>query len=257
MTPHVAPYVTSPCLSIAEHVNASGKDLILALILAHEIGGRISASLAELKVLKEDPPYYEEPSRYTHAYSFLGGVAGACKLLGLSDENMTNAFGIAGASAPVPATMKVWKNLGPKVMVKYNAWSGWASQLSTVAVLLADKGFTGDPAILDGEWGFWKIVGSPFFKVDKLFMGLGEIWHIGEVWFKPYPTCALTHAGLEGINNILKEHDIKPNDIEEILVKGDPLLLTPNRTGVEVKSFADVQFANAPILLLELTTPES
>jgi 2-methylcitrate dehydratase PrpD len=163
---------------------------------------------------------------------------------------MSNAFGIAGASAPVPAGTKFWKTSGPKAMVKYNAWSGWAAQLATVAALLANKGFTGDTTILDGEWGFWKMIAAPSFKVDNLLAGLGEVWHVAETGFKLYPTCVLTHSGLEGINQILKEHEVNPDDIEEIVVKGDSLLLTPNRAGVDVQSFADVQFVNSYIFAI-------
>ena len=247
---HVGLYVTSPCLAIAEDVHASGKEFILALALAHEIGGRIGLSLTPDKILKKEPPYYEEWPRSSHAFTLFGGVAGAGKLLGLNAKKMSNAFGIAGASAPVPAGTKFWNTSGPKTMVKYNAWSGWASQLATVAALLANKGFTGDTTILDGEWGFWKMIGSPSFKVDSLLGGLGEVWHVAETGFKLYPTCVLTHSGLEGINQILKEHEIKPEDIEEIVVKGDSLLLTPNRAGVDVQSFADVQFVNAYIFAI-------
>ncbi|MFC1970427.1 MmgE/PrpD family protein [Chloroflexota bacterium] len=250
VAPHICPYVTSPCLAIAEHVHASGKELILSLALAHEIGGRFITSIAQKKISKEEPPYYEEWPRYTHAYTVFGGVAGACKLLRLDSKQISNALGIVGASAPVPAGAK-WERLaGPAIMVKYNAWSGWVCQLATVAVLLAKKGFTGDTTILDGEWGFWKIVGSPFFNVDNLLGDLGKIWHIGEVEFKLYPTCGLTHAGIEGINRILMEHEIRPEEIDAIRVKGDALLLSPNRAGMEIQSFADVQFSNAYIFAI-------
>jgi len=239
---HIGPYVTPPCLTIAERQHASGKDLILAVALANEIGGRAMTAFAQHKVPKEEPPYYEEWPRFSYATTIFGGVAGAGKLLGLDTEQLSNAFGIAGASTAVPATMK-WQYMGgPAIMSKYNAWTGWIAQLATVAAVLAEKGFTGDTTILDGEFGYWKIVGSPFFKVDNLLKGLSQAWHIGEVRFKLYPTCYIYHAAIEGISNLIKEHGIKPEDVEEIVVKGDPLMQTPNRMSLEVKSFADAQF---------------
>ena len=247
---HVGLYVTSPCLTIAEDVHASGKEFILALALGHEIGGRIALSLTPGKILKEEPPYYEEWPRSSHAYTFFGGVAGAGKLLGLNAKKMSNAFGIAGASAPVPSEAKNSNNSGPKIMLKYNSWSGWASQLATVASLLANKGFTGDTAILDGELGFWKMIAAPSFKVDTLLGGLGEVWHVADIGYKFYPTCVLNHLGLEGINNLIKKHAINPGDIEEIVVKADSMLITPDRAGVDVRSFADVQFVNSYIFAI-------
>lgn len=247
LTGHVSPYVISPCLAAAERARASGKELITALAVAHEIGGRFGASLAGLKVLKEEPPYYEESPRFTHAYTFFGGVAGTGRLLGLEVRQMAHAFGIAGASAPVPAGIK-WEHIvGPAIMVKYNAWTGWVSQLAIVAALLAEKGFTGDTTILDGDHGFWQIVGSPFFKVDVLLENLGDIWNVQNVDFKLYPTCRNNHAGIEGINKIMQEHGIEPEEIQEILIKADPLLLTPNRMTTELEGFSDMQFSNANI----------
>lgn len=247
LTGHVTPYVIPPCLAIAERVHASGKELIAALALAHEIGGRVVSSLAQVKILKEEPPYYEESPRFSYSPTVFGGVAGAGKLLGLNARKMANAFGIAGASTPIPAGVK-WEHIsGPAIMTKYNAWSGWVSQLATVAALLAKKGFTGDTTILDGERGFWQIVGSPFFNVDVLLGGLGEVWHVKEVDFKPYPVCRCNHAGIDGINRIVKEHGIKPEEIEEILIKGDPLLQTSNRMATKIEGFADMQFSNVNI----------
>lgn len=247
LTAHVCPYVIPSCLAIAERVHASGKELIAALAIGHEIGGRVVNSLAQYKVLKDVPPYYEETQRFTFANAIFGGVTGACKLLGLDVTKTQNAIGIAGASAPVPAGLKWEFTGGPAIMVKYNAWTGHVAQLATVAALLAEKGFTGDTTIMDGEWGFWKIVGSPFFKAENLLQGLGKVWHLQQVEFKPYPTCRLNHAGMEGINRIVKEHGIKPEEIEEIVVKGDPNLLTPNRMTTEIESFADMQFSNVNI----------
>ena len=246
-TGHVYPYVAPPCLAIAERVHASGKELILALALAQEIGGRVASSLIQHRVLKDEPPYYEEYPRFSFSTTLLGGVAGAGRLFEFDAYKMRNALGIAGASCPVPGGQK-WETItGPAIMVKYNAWAGWCSQLATVATLLAEKRFTGDTTILDGERGFWVLVGSPFFKPENLLGGLGKVWHILDSALKLYPTCQINQAGIQAIHKIIREHNIKPGEIEGILVKGDPLYLTPNRTGMKVTNFGDMQFLNAYI----------
>jgi 2-methylcitrate dehydratase PrpD len=247
LTGHVCPYVVPPCLAAAEHAHSSGKELIVALAIAHEIGGRVVSSMAQHKVLKDEPPYYEEAERFTFANTIFGGVAGASRLLGLNKIKTANALGIAGASTPVGAGIK-WNYIdGPVIMVKYNAWSGQVAQLATVSVLLADKGFTGDATILDGERGFWKIAGSPVFNKEVLLSGLGKEWHLHEIEFKPYPTCRFNHAGIEAISKIVRENGLKPSDIIQIVVKGDPYLQTPNRMITDVNSFTDMQFSNVYI----------
>lgn len=247
LTGHVGPYVSSPCLAMAERKQASGKDLILGLALAHEIGGRVTASLAQHYILKEEPPYYEESPRFSQTSTIFGGVAGVGKMLNLNVEQLSNAFGIAGASTAVPAQMKWQYYTGPAIMAKYNCWSGWLAQLATVAALAAERGFTGDTTILDGERGYWKIMGSPFFYPERLFKGLGKVWLVEEVHFKLYPVCGINSAAIEGINQIMLEHEIKPEDIEEIILKGTPLGLTSLRMGTEMTSFADMQFRNSYI----------
>lgn len=244
---HVTPYVTPPCLAVAEQVHASGKELITALALAHEIGGRFLSSLVGHMVPRDEPPYYEESPRFSHSFTIFGGAAGAGKLLDLDARELSNVFGIVGASVPVPAGTKWVHITEPVIMVKYNAWSGWVARLATTAALLAETGFTGDSTILDGEWGFWNIVGSPFFKVENLLGGLGEIWHIRDVQFKLYPCCYGNHPGIEAIDRIVRKHSIKPEEIEQILAKVDPFLMTPVRMRTEIATFADTQFLNTYI----------
>ena len=241
---HIAPYAIPPTLAAGERAHASGRDLIAALALAIEIGGRILDSLAWQTLPKEEPPYWEDAPRFTHSNSVFGGVAGAGKLLGLDSQKMANAFGITGASVPVGAGIK-WKYLsGPAIMTKYNAWSGWTAQLAMVAALAAERGFTGDTTILDGELGFWKICGSPFFKEEVLTGELGRVWHTENGEYKFYPVCHVQHALIDAINGIIQDNGIKPEDIEAISIKCDPFMMTPNKMGREIKSFADTQFSN-------------
>jgi 2-methylcitrate dehydratase PrpD len=247
---HITPYVTTTPLAIAERECASGKDLILSLALSHEIGGRVCSSLAQHKMIIDEPPYYQQSKRFSTSGTVFGAVAGGAKLAQFDVETLCNAFGIAGASTAVPGNIK-WHHIsGPSIMTKYNCWTGWLSQLATVAVLAAEKGFTGDTTIFDGEYGYWQIVGSPYFKVENLLGGLGEVWHLTEARFKMYPVCAPFHTAIEGVSNLVKEHRISPDDIDSIVVRGDSLLLTPNRLNTVITSFADMQFAIIPNIAL-------
>jgi 2-methylcitrate dehydratase PrpD len=243
---HVTPYVTPTSLTIAERHGSSGVELITALALAHEIGGRVLSSMAQQKMVVDEPPGYKESPRFSTSGTIFGAVAGGAYLLGFNRETVANALGIAGASTPVPGNIKWHHTVGPSIMLKYNCWSGWVAQLASVAVLLAEKGFTGDRTILDGEYGYWQMVGSPYFLVDNLLGGLGQTWHLDQVAFKMYPTCAPYHAAIEGISRLVTENQLSADDIDSIVVKCDPILLTPNRAHTEIHSFADMQFAVRP-----------
>jgi 2-methylcitrate dehydratase PrpD len=150
----------------------------------------------------------------------------------------------------VPAKQK-WDNTGgPAITIKHNCWAGWMAQLATTATLLAEKGYTGDTTILDGEWGFWKIVCSPFFKEDTLLQGLGKSWHDKDIHFKRFPACGLNQSGIEIINKIMQENKINPDDVEEVVLKVSPTILTPNRMGTDLRSSEDVQFRNVYVYAL-------
>jgi 2-methylcitrate dehydratase PrpD len=245
--PHVIPYVIPACLSLSERVNSSGKDLITAVALGLEIGGRVASSLSQHRILKDEPPYYEWAPRFGFTTTIFGSAAGAGKILHLNLEQMLNALGIAGASTPVPANAKWEHTPGPAIMTKYNCWSGWISQLGTTAALAAEKGFTGDTTILDGEWGFWKIYGSPFFLVENLLGQLGQEWKMTAVHIKGCPVCKLNQSTVDAVNEIMLKNTINPEEIEEIIIQSDPTLSTPNRSQTEIKSFADTQFCSTLI----------
>src|SRR3990172_11998855 len=87
---HVIPYVAPPCLSIAERQDSSGKDLIVALAVALEVGGRMGNALVQANMPKDEPPYYEESLRYTYSHCIFGAVAGAGILLDFDPEKMRN-----------------------------------------------------------------------------------------------------------------------------------------------------------------------
>jgi 2-methylcitrate dehydratase PrpD len=50
--------------------------------------------------------------------------------------------------------------------------------------------------------------------------GLGNKWWIMETSFKPWPGCRHTHHSLTALSRIISKHKIKPDEVEEITVKG-------------------------------------
>lgn len=254
---HVAPYVLPPVLALSEKTNRSGQELILGLALALEIGGRMTASLSHLKIAKSEPPYYEEAPRFSYTSCIFGGVAGACKVLGLGADKVRNAFGIGGSSTPIPAGIK-WEHIEPPaVNLKYGCWAGWVAMLGAVAALAAQKGFTGDPSVLDGKSGFWQMYGSPFFKEEAVLGNLGKVWITERMNFKSFPACYIDHTSMAGIRQLVNENHIKPEEIDEIVSYGDPLMQTPNRLHKEIRTNEDAQFAHSYLFAMAACHPEA
>jgi 2-methylcitrate dehydratase PrpD len=140
--PHTLPCVIAACLALAECRKASGKELILAILVGYEIASRLA------QVLPGD--LEEQPHGYGSCV--LGAVAGAGRILGLAREGMEHALGIAGFAAPIPAMTRFEGGQSPIPMTKYIS-IGWVAQAAVTSALLAQLGYTGDRAILDGPEG--------------------------------------------------------------------------------------------------------
>ena len=84
----------------------------------------------------------------------------------------------------------------------------------------------GDPSILDGPRGLAGMLGALQFDYETFTADLGEKWYIMEAGFKPYPTCRWFHNATWLLEKIVREHDLKPEDIEQINVKTHPLGVT-------------------------------
>jgi 2-methylcitrate dehydratase PrpD len=232
--PHTLPCVIAPCLALAEQCKASGRDLILAIQIGYEIASRLA------EVLPGD--LEEQPHGYGSCV--LGAVAGAGRILGLTQEQMENALGIAGFAAPVPAMTRFEGGASPIPMTKYIS-IGWVAQTAVISALLAGLGYTGDRTILDGREGFWRLFGGTPEKWDakRLTDGLGSEWRAGKPWYKPYPCEVLIGVAINRLRDIMREHALGPDDIEAIEFRSIPVLATPCHTTTQLTTHVDAQFS--------------
>jgi 2-methylcitrate dehydratase PrpD len=87
-----------------------------------------------------------------------GAVAACARLLGLGFEQTLNAFGLAGAFAPLPHEGKFGWDEARLTCVKDNV--AWPAEGGLRAASLAARGFLATREILDGERGLWIMTGS-------------------------------------------------------------------------------------------------
>ena len=95
-----------------------------------------------------------------------------------------------------------------------------------MAALCAQNGYVGDPSILDGSRGLAALLGALEFDYDTFVADLGKRWYIMDAGFKPYPTCRWFHSSIGLLEGIIQEHDLKPEDIDTIVVNTHPLGIT-------------------------------
>jgi 2-methylcitrate dehydratase PrpD len=189
---HDTPSIVSATLALGESIGVSGKELILATALAFEISARIKSASGSFSTMgsKNDKIPWPAVSAVAEGAS-LGAAAGCCKMMGLTQEGISNAIGIAGYICP-PSTMRKFMDTAPVKMVKYGP-SGWAAQAGITAAKLAELGYTGDTDLFDGEYGFWRYMGKNKGEWDgnkvlrSLDNHLGKRWLAHKMCYKQYP----------------------------------------------------------------------
>lgn len=245
MSIHISPFFFPSALAVGEKVKAAGKDLITSVALGYDICGRWAVSLPPAIYVRGTPPKLELITSSTTGYGFcvFGAAAAVGKLLGLDEDKMANAFGIAGYSAPLPLGMKFASTV-PTNMIKYGC-AGSMAETGVLAALLAYKGFTGDTTVMDGEEGFVKAFGADRCDWNTLVGDLGKRWLIMETSFKPYPCCRCMHPNLDLIMKIVREQKLRPEEIEKIVSRQRPITVdAPLWSVTELRDAMDFQFSN-------------
>lgn len=242
---HASPYVIPACLAGGEMMDVSGKELITSVAIAHEITTRLSDSLVlEEKFSVRLPEKGISMSLPVPGFgiSTFGGIAGGGRLMGLSADEMSNAFGIGGYFSPVPMLAKFAVTV-PTTMTKYLS-SGMVSQMQLMSLLLTRLGHSADKNVLDEEYGFFKFLGCESWSPERVLKDLGEKWRFPErVFYKTYPCCGAMQNGLSLFERIILSNDLHPDQIRDVTVVMNPLGALPAWQNKDVSSHLDIQFS--------------
>jgi 2-methylcitrate dehydratase PrpD len=233
---------------VAEHLGSSGKDLILATALAHEVPTRLQYGMDNRwqRYVTEGPDKGKltNPDVAGVGVNTFGGTIGVGRLLKLNRDKMGHAIGIAGYNQPVPTYGK-WTRTRKGGMMKWGS-AGWICHTAVIAALLAEMGYTADQTVLEGDQGFWRYYGSATWDPDKVTEKLGEQWRMIEImWYKAYPSGGIIHSALEVFTRIIEENNLFPGDIDKVTVWADPLTAMARFQDREIETEIDAQFNTA------------
>ncbi len=201
---HLGTVAIPAALAVAEKRGASGRDLLLAIVLGYEGAIRVGAAM--------------HPSHNRRGFSpngtigvFAGAIA-AGKILALDAMRMADAIGSAAMQS------SGLEEFGFDGSMSSILNTGHAAQAGIISALLAERGFTGSRGILEGRSGFCRAYADEC-DLSSIVAGLGERYRILDVWFKRYPTCAYANTSLDAILDLVAAHGIDPADISEVLIK--------------------------------------
>ena len=199
---HPAAPIDSAALSVAQSVNASGKDLLLATILGYEIMLRVGEAVT---------PSHYKIWHTTATCGVFGAAVAVGKLLKLNQVELTNSLGNAGTQAA-----GLWEFLVDGAMSKY-LHTGKAAMNGVLSSLLSKKGFTGAIKIFEGERGFFKAYSAEVHPEEK-FQNLGKPFKILETSIKNYASCTHTHTAIDSTLSILNTKHLHLEEIVKIIV---------------------------------------
>jgi 2-methylcitrate dehydratase len=160
-----------PCFSVADAVRATGKDLLLSIVLAYEIQCRF-CDAADIRHRGWDHVCYGLPST----------ALAACKLLHLDSKKMTQAVNLALNSHITMRQVRA----GELSMWKGASFAN-AARNGVFSALLAREGMTGPSPIFEGEMGFFKQVSGSFEMNIDDFGGRNGSFKIAETYLKFFP----------------------------------------------------------------------
>lgn len=232
---HTGCLTVSTCFAVAERMGKiTGKDFITAMALGADFLARLGLASRPKSSLSTSGWHP------TTLYGFLGSAAMASKIIGLDEERMVNALGIAyhqcagnGQSVNDGA---LTKRMGP----------GLAVRGGITAALMAERGITGAKNILEGEFGVFNLYHGGDYDAKVLTAELGRRFEGINIGFKPYPCCGLTHPFIDATLSLAGKHNIKPEQVKKITVYGGDsayALCIPPEVKRTPRTIVDAQFS--------------
>ncbi|WP_084151084.1 MmgE/PrpD family protein [Azohydromonas australica] len=211
----------------------SGADLIAAVAAGLEVTCRLGVAV------KVD--IVESGFIYTSLLGYFGATAAAGRALGLTPEEMVNAFGIVYSSVAgnhqVTRDASLMKRLQP----------GLAAQAAVVAVQLAKRGIRGAQHVFEGADGFFRVYLHDRVDAEVVRKDLGSRFELLNLSYKPYPCCRDTHAAIDTVLQLRAQVNRPASDIESIRVgvtaPGYQMVCVPEHVRLAPRTIVEAQFS--------------
>lgn len=205
---HPGAPVAAPLFALAQTIALSGEALLLAFVLGVEAACRIGNAVS--------PEHYQRGWHITSTCGVFGAAAAAARAIALNARE--TAWALGNASAQTGGLVETLGTMSKSIGV------GNAARNGLLAALLAQEGFSGPLAPLEGERGFLRCAAArPDF--DAITEGLGRDWALRANTYKPYPCGVVLNPVIDAC---LALHGASLNAdldaVETIELRGHPLL---------------------------------
>ncbi len=203
-TVHPTAHTLPAAFAIAERVGrVNGREFITAVALGNDVVCRLGFAVTKTFLEYE----WLRPA----LFGSFGATAASGKLLRLNKEQIASAFGITLHQAS--GSREAMFDTSSVIRAIRDAFSGKTGVLSA---LMAQRGISGGKNSLEGRAGLFNLYFRGEYDPAPLTADLGKTFEGANVSFKPYPACRQSHSHINAALDLVREHDIKPEDVEEI-----------------------------------------
>ena len=215
---HFAAFHVATALAEAERLNASGKDLILAVVLGFDVNARIN--LASEVIRQNEAGELEWANLQGMGFAAMGSAVTSGVLRKLDREQMRNTLGLVAYAAPNPV-FNTTSTRRKHHSFKYANYSG-TTFAGVMSAMLAQRGYNAEQTCLD-DAAFIRAQGC-LASVDELLLeDLGKKWWITETAIKFYPSCRYTHGPIDMLTSLMAEEGLRADDIEQCTIFINPM----------------------------------
>jgi len=210
-------------LPLAEHREASGRELLAAFTFGVEAGCRVALALG--------PAHYDVGWHVTGTAGTVAAAAACSRLLSLDEAKTHNALSIA-------ATEAAGQRAQFGAMTK-SLHTGNAAANGALAALLAENGYTASRTGFEGPRGLLNAASSRP-SPGELAADLGERWETLRIGIKPYSCGVVTHPAIDAVRQLARRTGASGEEVERIDLAVHPLVMELTnkrnpRTGLEGK----------------------
>jgi aconitate decarboxylase len=202
---HPSAVLVPAVLAQAQEHGADGQAMIAAYVAGYEVWAELIA--------RDKDQHHRKGWHPSAVFGPVAAAAAASVLRGLDARQASHAVGIAASLAG-----GVVANFGS--MTK-SFHVGRAAQSGLIAAMLAERGMTSSPDVIEHEAGLLQAV-SPRGEVDRSSAAkLGQHWAILEIGLnvKLYPVCYGAHRIIDGMLDLRRQHALDAADIASIAVE--------------------------------------
>jgi 2-methylcitrate dehydratase PrpD len=199
---HMGTPVCATALAVGEKLGASGQDVLAAIVLGYEVGGRInSAMIGGLQT---------KGFHGCIVASFAGAVA-AGWLMKLSAPQMAQTIALT-------ATSMGGLHAAARTSVAREYHAGLATMLGINAAQAAGKDFIAEENILETKLGFFEVYGNKA-DVSEVTRDFGTRWSIlTDLGIKLVPGGHPHHAIAEAAANAARAGNVAADEVETITI---------------------------------------